>query len=250
MWILVISLAFASVATAFHSLPPYTAAVAVTFADNRKHALHASLQTPTGRQSPPPSDSSIKSAPPSQHHADDATIISSDEVYHTGTSSASSHVLSVDKMNPLLKFNKNGKEKVLNATGLYHLLIIILTLPGWIASMEILRRLGDVIEGFDEHREKFDYSGKLWSRTYLKLTDCYPEIAGDVSRLQHHQLTEGSDAEGHGACLFVANHASFLDIPVLCCVLDPVFKFIAKDSLTKFPGVGQQLVGVSVLSLR
>lgn len=75
----------------------------------------------------------------------------------------------------------------------------------------------------------------------MRLTDCYPEIAGDVARI-------GEQASG--ACLFVANHASFLDIPVLCCVLDPVFKFIAKDSLTKLPGVGQQLVGVSSLFWR
>ena len=53
------------------------------------------------------------------------------------------------------------------------------------------------------------------------------------------------ESGSNGACLFVANHASFLDIAVLCCVLDPVFKFIAKDSLAKFPGVGKQLVGVS-----
>ena len=75
----------------------------------------------------------------------------------------------------------------------------------------------------------------------MRLTDCYPEVGGDVARI-------GEQASG--ACLFVANHASFLDIPVLCCVLDPVFKFIAKDSLTKLPGVGQQLVGVSSLFWR
>lgn len=96
------------------------------------------------------------------------------------------------------------------------------------------------MEGFDENRAKFDYSGKIWCRTYLRLVDSYPEIAGDVSRLKD------KESGGYvGACLFVANHASFLDIAVLCTVLDPVFKFIAKDSLVKFPGVGKQLVGVS-----
>lgn len=106
--------------------------------------------------------------------------------------------------------------------------------------MEILQRLGDSVEGFDENRAKFDYSGKIWCRTYLSLVDSYPEIAGDISRLKDKE----SGGYG-GACLFVANHASFLDIAVLCTVLDPVFKFIAKDSLVKFPGVGKQLVGVS-----
>jgi len=138
-------------------------------------------------------------------------------------------------MNPILKFEKNGKPKVLNLTGAYHLLIIVLTMPFWLGAMELLHYLGSNIEGFDDQRAKFDYSGKIWCRTYLKLTDCYPEIAGDVDRLK--------GTKEHGACLFVANHSSFLDIAVLCCVLDPVFKFIAKDSLKKFPGVGRQLVG-------
>ena len=66
-------------------------------------------------------------------------------------------------------------------------------------------------------------------------------IDGDLSRLE---VDEEGNSVG-GPCMFVANHCSFLDIAVLCCVLDPVFKFIAKDSLSKFPGVGQQLVGVS-----
>lgn len=118
-------------------------------------------------------------------------------------------------------------------------------MPFWLLAMEVLQRLGDSIDGFDDDRSKFDYSGKIWCRTYLRLVDSYPEIAGDVSRLK--DKTEGGYG---GACLFVANHASFLDIAVLCTVLDPVFKFIAKDSLAKFPGVGKQLVGVSHCSIK
>lgn len=108
--------------------------------------------------------------------------------------------------------------------------------------MSIIHYLGDTIDGFDDHRAKFDYTGKIWCRTYLSLTNSYPILEGDVDRLKvgpHGEMAEG-------ACLFVANHASFLDIAVLCTVLDPVFKFIAKDSLRKFPGVGTQLVGVSL----
>lgn len=122
--------------------------------------------------------------------------------------------------------------------------------------MQIFKYLGDVIEGFDDDRSKFDYTGKVWCRVYLALTDSYPEIAGDVARLKMKsqlEIMESEGNEGEGsvvkentqACLYVANHASFLDIAVLCTVLDPVFKFIAKDSLKAFPGVGMQLVGVS-----
>ena len=110
--------------------------------------------------------------------------------------------------------------------------------------MEITQFLGDHIEGFDPQRAKFDLTGKIWCRTYLRLTNSYPEICGDVSRLKDKE-----DGGYGGACLFVANHASFLDIAVVCTVLDGVFKFIAKDSLKKFPGVGKQLVGVSITCL-
>lgn len=179
--------------------------------------------------------------------------IQSDDMLQSSSSSAHiplslqnhpSHVLSMEELHPIFKFRSksSGKDKVLNATGLYHLVVILLTMPFWMAGMKITHWLGDTIEGFDNNRAKFDYTGKIWCRTYLSLTNSYPILDGDVNRLKvgpHGEMSEG-------ACLFVANHASFLDIAVLCTVLDPVFKFIAKDSLKKFPGVGLQLVGVSI----
>eukprot|EP00970_Alexandrium_tamarense_P018387 scaffold13332_cov275-Alexandrium_tamarense.AAC.3 len=88
-----------------------------------------------------------------------------------------------------------------------------------------------------------EMGGKVWCRVYLTLVDSYPEIAGDVERLKNKKSLLGDGGGENQACMYVANHASFLDIAVLCCVLDPVFKFIAKDSLKKFPGVGKQLRG-------
>lgn len=157
----------------------------------------------------------------------------------------STHVLELDQIKPYLSFQKNGKQKVLNVTGLRHLSVILLTMPLWVLAMEVVHWLGDALEDFDGDRSAFDYTGKLWCRSYLMLTNCYPEIAGDVSRLRSGRARTGpAAAEGdEKAVMFVANHSSFLDIAVLCCVLDPVFKFIAKDSLEKFPGVGRQLVG-------
>jgi len=152
-----------------------------------------------------------------------------------------SHVLSMDEIQPIfnVKSKSSGKDKVLNATGILHLAVIVSTMPFWMAAMKITEWLGNTIEGFDNNRAKFDYTGKVWCRAYLSMTDSYPILEGDVDRLKVGPSGEMSE----GACLFVANHASFLDIAVLCTVLDPVFKFIAKDSLKKFPGVGTQLVG-------
>ncbi len=155
-----------------------------------------------------------------------------------------SNVLSMEEIQPIFNFKSksSGKDKVLNATGIHHLVVILATMPFWIAAMKITQFLGDNIEGFDDNRAKFDYTGKVWCRAYLSMTNSYPILEGDVDRLKVGPNGEMSE----GACLFVANHASFLDIAVLCTVLDPVFKFIAKDSLKAFPGVGTQLVGVSI----
>jgi 1-acyl-sn-glycerol-3-phosphate acyltransferase len=99
-------------------------------------------------------------------------------------------------------------------------------------AMKLVHRMED-----DDNRQLYDTTGKIWSKTWLILINSYPTITGDLERLK-----AGND---NGACLFVANHASWLDIPVLCTVLDPVFKFIAKGELSKVPCIGTQLSGVS-----
>ena len=85
---------------------------------------------------------------------------------------------------------------------------------------------------WDPHRSIYDSTGKIWAKVWLTLIDSFPTISGEP-------LMTGRP------CLYVANHASWLDIPVLCTVLDPVFKFIAKGELSKVPCIGQQLRGVS-----
>ena len=158
----------------------------------------------------------------------------------------SSHVLELDQLKPYLSFRKNGKQKVLNGTGLRHLGVILLTMPLWVIAMEAVHWLGDFLEDFDRDRSAFDYTGKLWCRSYLMLTNCYPEIAGDVSRLRSRRKRRGSAAAeaDDKAVMFVANHSSFLDIAVLCCVLDPVFKFIGESVEREvIPGVGEATGG-------
>lgn len=142
--------------------------------------------------------------------------------------------LSREEINPIISFGKDDKEKVVNGFGLWCLVVSLITGPIWMLAMKIVHRM----EG-DEHRALYDTTGKIWAKTWLTLTNSYPTISGNMERLK-----AGNDA---GACLFVANHASWLDIPVLCTVLDPVFKFIAKGELAKVPCIGTQLSGVSAL---
>ena len=144
-----------------------------------------------------------------------------------------SFILSRDEINPIIKFGEPPKEKIINAHGLWCLIVSLITCPIWLLAMSIVAKKGDN----DVNKAEYDNTGKIWSKAWLTATNSYPTISGNMERLK-----AGNDA---GACLFVANHASWLDIPVLCTVLDPVFKFIAKGELTKVPCIGQQLEGVS-----
>lgn len=143
--------------------------------------------------------------------------------------------LTPEEVDPLIRVGKGDKEKVINVFGLRCALASLITGPVWAATMSILQAIYKVADDFDPDRSIYDSTGKIWAKSWLTMTDSYPTITGDVDRLK----------EGHGPCLYVANHASWLDIPVLCTVLDPVFKFIAKGELRSVPCIGQQLDGVS-----
>lgn len=150
----------------------------------------------------------------------------------------SSFVLSKDEVKPLFTVGKDGKEKVVNAFGLWAFAVSLLTGTIWAAALTVVGKIDDLSEGkFDPDRELYDRVGKIWSKAWLSMSNSFPTFSGDIESLQ----------SSHGQpCLYVANHASWIDIPLVCTVLDPAFKFIAKSDLGKVPCVGQQLVGVSV----
>lgn len=146
-----------------------------------------------------------------------------------------------EEANALITLGKGTeKEKVINGQGMICLLTSLIVNPIWSLAMFITDAICKNNEDLDPNRAFYDRTGKIWAKAWLSMTNSYPTISGDVSRLSLEKEKE------MGACLFVANHASWLDIPVLCTVLDPVFKFIAKGELAKVPCIGQQLIGVSV----
>mmetsp|Transcript_3501 Transcript_3501/g.4743 ORF Transcript_3501/g.4743 Transcript_3501/m.4743 type:complete len:392 (-) Transcript_3501:208-1383(-) len=145
-----------------------------------------------------------------------------------------SAVLPKDEVKPLIRFKKDSpKEKIINSFGIWCAICSVLTAPPWTLAMTVVNAISSAFEQFDPNRALYDGTGKVWSKVFLNMIFSYPEITGDVEGLK----------EREGACLYVANHASWLDIPVLCTVLDPVFKFISKAELTSVPCIGQQLTG-------
>eukprot|EP00547_Thalassionema_nitzschioides_P004406 CAMPEP_0194200094 /NCGR_PEP_ID=MMETSP0156-20130528/855_1 /TAXON_ID=33649 /ORGANISM="Thalassionema nitzschioides, Strain L26-B" /LENGTH=328 /DNA_ID=CAMNT_0038925061 /DNA_START=196 /DNA_END=1182 /DNA_ORIENTATION=+ len=144
-----------------------------------------------------------------------------------------SYTLSPGEVKPILRFGKGNKVKIVNSFGLLTLAVSLATGPIWMLAMMIVEKISEMDENFDPNRAIFDHTGKIWSRVWLTMTSSYPTISGDVDGIR----------ERKGSCLYVANHASWLDIPILCTVLDPVFKFIAKSELEQVPCIGQQLKG-------
>jgi 1-acyl-sn-glycerol-3-phosphate acyltransferase len=141
-----------------------------------------------------------------------------------------SFLLSKEDVKPIITLGEGEKEKVINAFGFWCMVVSFLTGPPWMLAMKLVQKMEN-----DTHRELFDMTGKVWAKSWLTLTNSYPTISGNLERVR-----KGNDL---GPCLYVANHASWLDIPVLCTVLDPVFKFIAKGELAKVPCIGTQLSG-------
>jgi len=144
----------------------------------------------------------------------------------------------VDRENvkfPIFKVGKGAKQKVLNLQGLWVAAASIVTIPVWIMALTLEQLYMKVNRKWDENRSVFDKTGKIWAKVWLKLIGSYPTQSGNVEMLK---------GGGIGPCLYVANHGSWLDIPIVCTVLQPVFKFIAKGDLKNVPGIGQQLRGV------
>lgn len=150
-----------------------------------------------------------------------------------------SYVLTEEEISPIVKLNKeSGKEKWVNAYGFVYIIASAITLPLWWTAMTVTDAVCNAFPDLDPHRSVYDATGKVWAKSFLTIANSFPSFSGDTERLK--------DSKEPQACLYVANHASWLDIPVLCTVLSPVFKFIAKGELLKVPCIGKQLIGVSI----
>jgi hypothetical protein len=148
------------------------------------------------------------------------------------------YFLTPQQVNAIVKIGSDAKQKVINKFGIWCMAVSLAICPIWYAALQLTeasyRQFGD---DWDPNREFFDGLGKTWAKTFLTLIGSYPSFSGELELLQ-------KGPHNH-PCLFVANHASWLDIPVLCTCTDQVFKFVAKGELGKLPCIGNQLSGVS-----
>jgi len=123
------------------------------------------------------------------------------------------------------------KGKSINAFGaLYGLQSVLLLGPLWWAALTLCEKVCEAT-GWDEDRVFHDGIGKAWSWLNMAVGGCSPaEVTGK----------DNLPAPGLPA-LYVSNHASWFDIPLVAQTIPNSFKFIAADELRDLPLVGQQL---------
>lgn len=180
-----------------------------------------------------------------------ASSVDSNVSQKVDDSGSSSFVIPREEVTSVFRFGNGEKEKIISVYGLWGLVVAMVTTPIWLAAMALVDNFCKLFPQLDPNRSVYDLTGKIWSRNFLRLLNSYPTLSGDYQWLKsaaaakENSSTEGEEGgeDSSTACLFVANHASWLDIPILCCVLDPVFKFIAKGELRKVPCIGHQLTG-------
>ena len=104
--------------------------------------------------------------------------------------------------------------------GVIFLLVFVPTVP-LIPLLEILRLLSRRL-----HRRILSFVVKVWARFTLYLSLSRVRIVGNFS------------PPPGGNIVYVANHQSFFDIPLIMGWVDPKVGFVAKESLFKIPVLG------------
>ena len=81
-------------------------------------------------------------------------------------------------------------------------------------------------KGTQEDVDKFMFKiGKCWARNTLKITGTTVEIHGEENVVD-------------GPCLFVSNHQSYMDIPIIVSIAKSHLGFVAKKELAEVPLFG------------
>eukprot|EP01041_Mallomonas_annulata_P007835 gene7835-16026_t len=129
--------------------------------------------------------------------------------------------------NRILSFNIAKKEVSLWGI-IFAIQTCICTLP-WILGMLLLLPFKLILkEKFDPNGLLIDNLGRVWARL-VTFPHTIPRVTG------RENLPNPSEP-----CIYISNHASWLDIPFVGGYLPPV-KFVAKQELSKLPVVGQAL---------
>lgn len=99
----------------------------------------------------------------------------------------------------------------------------------WLFGMVMFMPFKVLFPGLDKNGIMIDAGGRWWSRL-VSFPHSVPRMTG------YENLPPKNEP-----CLYIANHASWLDIPILGGYLPPL-KFVCKKELTKVPILGRSII--------
>jgi 1-acyl-sn-glycerol-3-phosphate acyltransferase len=126
--------------------------------------------------------------------------------------------------------------RILDALGLLRTLLF--TLPLLYVINLVLGAVWLLVFPFDSRARAQDALARLWAASILLIGGTRMRVLGR------------ENLERARACIFVANHASYLDIPILLAHLPRGVRFLAKASLFHVPFVGWYLRRTGHLPVR
>jgi 1-acyl-sn-glycerol-3-phosphate acyltransferase len=105
------------------------------------------------------------------------------------------------------------------------MLLFYLALPVVLGSLIIFSIIPAIARPFDRHGEAYHWAMRTWSRMALALFRIRLNVSGAARTRQ----------PGEPNRIYVVNHASYIDIPVLGAALDDHVAFMYKEELEKTP---------------
>jgi len=71
---------------------------------------------------------------------------------------------------------EDGKQKIINAYGLWCAAVSLSTAPIWFAAMQLVKAVSIFNKDWDPNREIYDKTGKLWCKAWLTMIDSCPHV--------------------------------------------------------------------------
>jgi 1-acyl-sn-glycerol-3-phosphate acyltransferase len=190
-------------------------------------------------------------SPIASRFTSDRSLLSSSKLFvaaASAASNASTEMTSLEDKDPATKsFNpgptinlsKSGFTKM-NLFGFYYgLVACILGIP-WFIALSTLQLIYKIFPKFDTTRKIPIMVGNIYGYTLLFLTRCFPTVKG---RENLASVLGKDEQKNPRACMFVANHCSWVDIPFLACGVIGMrnYKMVSKSELLKVPILSKSL---------
>jgi len=128
----------------------------------------------------------------------------------------------------------------MNLFGFYYGFIACFFGIFWFIGLTIMDLIYKMFPKYDPTRKIPVLIGNIFGHVLLSLTRCYPIVKGKENI---SSILGKDDQSSSRACMFVANHCSWMDIPFIACSVIGMknYKMVSKKELLKVPILSKSL---------